>query len=92
MRVNICGVKHDVVEKEDTFDVLAKSFGMIDYNKAEITINKDMPNDLKWETICHEMLHGMLVHIGRQDLSEDETFVQSLGNAIYQGFDVREVV
>ena len=31
-------------------------------------------------------MHGILVHIGRADLSEDETFVQSLGNAIFQSF------
>ena len=91
MIVNICSVPHVVLEKEDTFDVLAKSFGMIDYTKAEISINKNMPNALKQETLCHEMLHGMLVHIGRQDLSEDETFVQALGNAIYQGFNIKEV-
>jgi len=35
------------------------------------------------------MTHGILVHIGRQDLANDETFVQTLGNAIFQGFEVK---
>lgn len=90
MTVNICGVPHVVLEKEDNFDT-DSHFGQIDYNKAEISINKNMPNALKQETLCHEMLHGMLIHIGRQDLSGDETLVQALGNAIYQGFVIKEV-
>ena len=80
MIVNICGVPHTVVEKEDSFDT-DSHFGQIDYCKAEIRINKNMPKEMKAETICHEMMHGILVHIGRTDLSNDETFVQALGNA-----------
>lgn len=43
----------------------------------------------KEETICHEMLHGMLVHLGFDELSQNEQLVQSLANAIYQGFMIR---
>ena len=89
MVVKICGVPHKVIEKDDTLS-LDTHLGLIDYAKAEISINKDMPVELKEETLCHEIVHGMLFHIGRADLSEDETFVQSLGNAIYQTFEVRK--
>ena len=34
------------------------------------------------------MVHGILVHLGYDNLSDDETFVQSLGNAITQSFDI----
>lgn len=88
MKVNICGVPHEVVEKEDNFDC-DSHLGMIDYVKAEILINNKLHGKNRIETLCHEMVHGMLVHIGRQDLSDDETFVQSLGNAIMQGFDIK---
>lgn len=37
------------------------------------------------------MMHGILFHIGREDLSNDETLVQSLGNAISQAFEIREM-
>lgn len=89
MKVNICGIPHTVVEKEDSFDALAKNFGQINYDKAEIVINKDSHPYIKQETLCHEIVHGILVHIGRQDLSNDETFVQALGNAINQTFSVK---
>lgn len=89
MTVNICGVPHKVVECEDKFDVDAH-FGQIDYKSAEIRINKNMTDANKKETICHEMVHGMLVHLGYNDYANDEQFVQALGNAIYQGFEIKE--
>lgn len=91
MTVNICGIPHTVIEKEDSFDALAKNFGMIDYDRAEIVINKASHPYIKQETLCHEIVHGILVHIGRQDLSNDETLVQALGNAVNQSFEVRRV-
>lgn len=88
MKVNICGIPHKVVECEDRFDVDAH-FGQIDYKACEIRINKDMTEASKNETICHEMVHGILIHLGYNEYSQDEQFVQALGNAIYQGFEIK---
>ena len=88
MKVNICGIPHKVVECEDRFDVDAH-FGQIDYKACEIRINKDMTEASKKETLCHEMVHGMLTHLGYTNYSNDEVFVQSLANAIYQGFEIK---
>lgn len=90
MKVNICGLPHDVVEASNKFDV-DLHLGQINYKDLEIVINKEMPEIGKKETICHEMVHGILVHIGRQDLSQDESLVQALGNAIFQGFDIKNI-
>ena len=88
MTVNICGVLHKVVECEDKFDIDCH-FGQIDYKKCEIRINKDMAEEVKKETICHEMIHGIFVHLGYNNYAQDEQLVQALGNAIYQGFDAK---
>lgn len=88
MTVNICGIPHKVIECEDNFNV-DTHFGQIDYKACEIRINKDMATEAKEETICHEMVHGILVHLGYTEQSQDEIFVQSLGNAIYQGFNIK---
>jgi hypothetical protein len=88
MKVNICGITHEVIECDDKFDA-DLHFGQIDYKACEIRINKDVNEQEKQETLCHEMVHGILNHIGRNDLSCDETFVQTLGNAIYQGFEIK---
>lgn len=84
--VNICGIQHKVIECEDSFSADAVHFGEVDFKQAEIRINKNMAETVKSETLCHEIMHAILVHIGRADLSEDETFVQALGNAINQTF------
>ena len=89
MKVNICGMSHKVIEVEDNFNTLL-NMGMIEYTTQTIKINKDMSNSMKDEALCHEMVHGILVHIGRQDLCTDETLVQALGNAIWQGFEIRK--
>ena len=88
MTVNICGLKHRIVECEDKFDV-DLHFGQIDYKTCEILVNKSLSEESKKETICHEMIHGILVHLGYNEQSQDEQFVQALGNAIYQGFDIK---
>ena len=89
MKVNICGMSHKVIEVEDNFNTLL-NMGMIEYTTQTIRINKYMTESMKDEALCHEMVHGILVHIGRQDLGTDETLVQALGNAIWQGFEIRK--
>lgn len=88
MKVNICGVPYTVVECEDKFN-LDYHFGLIDYQTCEIRINKDLTEESKKETLCHEMVHGMLIHLGYASYSSDEQFVQALGNAIYQSFEIK---
>lgn len=88
MKVMICGVPHKVKYIKDVFDI-DTHFGQIDYNRAEILINEDSTEEIKTETLCHEILHGIFVHIGRNDLATDETLVNALGNAIYQTFTVK---
>lgn len=90
MKVNICGLLHEVIECEDMFNV-DLHFGQIDYKDLIIKINKDMPQESKNESICHEMVHGILVHLGFNEEAQNEHFVQALGNAIYQGFKIKEV-
>lgn len=88
MKVNICGIPHTVVECEDKFDVDAH-FGQIDHKACEIRINKDLSKECKAEAICHEMIHGIFIHLGYNVYAEDEQLVQALGNAIYQGFNIK---
>jgi len=88
MKVNICGIPHKIISVKDNFDC-DLHFGQIDYKKCEIMVNEDLPAAAWEETICHEIIHGIFIHIGRQDLSDDEQLVQSLANAINQSFDIR---
>lgn len=87
MIVNICGIPHKVIETEDNFD-LDVHFGQIDYKKCEIRINKSLSCEGKHEALCHEIIHGIFVHLGFNEFSHDEHLVKALGNAISQSFNV----
>lgn len=87
-KVNILGIEHEIIEKENIFDN-DLHMGQINYGECKIIINKDMSEQLKQATICHEVLHGILVHIGRDNLAVDEQFVTALGTAINQSFEIR---
>lgn len=91
MTVNVCGIKHEIIECEDGFNSDTTHFGQIDYLKCVIKVNKDMHEDMKREAICHEMVHGMLTHLGYYEQTQNENFVQALANAILQGFDIKSV-
>ena len=86
--VNICGIPYRIKYVDDHF-CKDLHLGEIEYGKAEIRINKNIDKNILVETLCHEVVHGILVHIGRQDLSDDETLVQALGNAINQTFALK---
>ncbi len=90
--MKICGVNYEIVEEDDIFNSDGNHFGQIDYMKGKIYLNKNLSDDVKQETLCHEITHALLVYIGRQDLSNDEPFVQALGNAIHQTFIPREQI
>lgn len=87
--VKICGIPHSVILCEDNFNTDCH-FGQIEYSKCEIRINKDMPEAMQTQTLIHEMLHGMLVMIGQNELAQDEQVVQSLSMAINQSFKLKE--
>jgi len=84
-RITICGIPHTVEYVDDNFDT-DLHLGQVDYATARIRINRKASSEVQHEALCHEVLHAMLMHIGRNDLSIDETFVQCLGNAISRSF------
>lgn len=88
MKINICGIQYKVSECTDHFDCDCH-LGMVDYKTGEIILNKDMSHDVRESVLYHEILHAILVHIGRDDLSEDEVLVTSLSNEIFQMFRLR---
>lgn len=91
MKVNICGIPHKIVYK-DVIDEGTEGItqGQIIHSKAKILIKKDLPKEIEKEVIIHEMVHGMLCHMGQDELCDNEEFVQMMANAIYNsGFDLK---
>lgn len=87
MKVNICGIPYTIVNCKDPFD--SGQVGMIDHLECKIFVTEKLKYQIRKETICHEILHGILLHIGKNELSQDEEFVQCLANAISQSFIIK---
>lgn len=88
-KVKICGIPYKIIEKECIESSNGRCLGLITYDEGTIEIRKGQQPDYYRQTLIHEVVHGMLVMIGRNDLSEDETFVQSLALAISQTFELK---
>lgn len=88
-KVSICGIPHTVIQVSQNFSGDCH-FGEIDYAKCTIKINSDMPEAMQMQALLHEMVHGMLVLMGFNDLTEDEQFVQAMALAINQNFTLRK--
>lgn len=89
--VTICGTPYKVILTKDVFDATDRHLGQIDYVKCEIRVNDELNGEALKETISHEIVHGMLFHLGYSSESQNEQLVQALGNAINQTFKIKEL-
>lgn len=86
----ICGIPYKIVPTEDVFDV-DTHLGQINYITGEIRVNKRLQGEILYETLAHEIIHGILMYLGYEKESQDEQFVQALGNAINQTFTIKGI-
>lgn len=84
----ICGIPYKIVE-EDIVDENGGCLGLILYRDCIIKIRKGLPKELYTQTLIHEIVHGMLSNIGKNDLADNEEFVQALAMAINLTFNVK---
>ena len=87
MTVDICGIPHEVKYVDSIDEELdGITQGKILYSKGIILIRKDLPKEIENEVLIHEITHGMLMHLGKHDMSSDEEFVQLLAHGINMCF------
>lgn len=89
--VTICGIPYKIIPTEDVFNTDFLHLGQIDHTKSEIRINKDLKGEILYETLTHEIVHGILMHLGYSTEHNNEQFVQALANAINQTFRIKEL-
>ena len=86
-KINICGIEYTVnyIEpnsREDTF------MGRSDLQKALMTINSTMAEDVQKQTLIHEWLHAVLMNYSL-DENENEILVQTLASELFRnGFEI----
>lgn len=86
--IDICGINHKINEVEDLFN-WDTHLGQINYSKAEILLNKDLPDDLKNQALIHEILHGIFTLTGYENLSQDETLIKTLSCELNRIFEIK---
>lgn len=84
MQVTICGIDY-TIERVPVIDEGVEGIvqGQIHYSQGKILIKDGLPKQIEEEVLIHEIVHGILNHIGESELAENETFVQGLANGIY---------
>lgn len=71
------------VEEVEQIDKYERLLGQIDYAEQKIKIDKNISEDMKKETLIHEILHGILEKLGYQELNEEEQKVHSIASTMY---------
>lgn len=84
-QINILGQQYTVNEVE-CVNKDEPEKGRIDFFTHEIRIDRSMPEDLKKQTLLHEVLHAICDALGMYDLGGDEQAIQSLATALYSLF------
>lgn len=82
MELKILASEYEVIEVEQ-IDKNRRVLGEIDYTEQTIKLEKDLPKELKNETLIHEILHGILEKLGYDDINNDEQKVQSIASTLY---------
>ena len=90
-QIRIGGVEFEVFPEHRLNDGERILAGQIRYMECQIALAAESSHEYKCLSLWHEIMHGILLNIGREDLSNDENFVTVLGNAIYASFEVKEV-
>lgn len=61
------------VEEVEQIDKYQRLLGQIEYTEQTIKIDKNISEDMKKETLIHEILHGILEKLGYEDLKRGRT-------------------
>lgn len=58
--------------------------------KARIELHADQSDECMQHTFCHELVHAILMTLGRDKLNDDEGLVDAIGNLLLQYEQTRE--
>jgi Zn-dependent peptidase ImmA (M78 family) len=86
-KVKISGIDYEVATGDprnanEQGDIL---MGEITYHEATIYINDELNKQLKEATLLHEIVHGILYHMG-SELNGNEKFVEGFASGLHQVF------
>lgn len=86
-KIKIGGITYDVVQKtaDDDLQNGGESVcGEIIYSRQKINLSETLPKEFKECCLIHEIVHGILYAMAKEDLRKDEQFVEGFGQQLYQ--------
>jgi hypothetical protein len=86
-KVKISGIEYEIAITEnrkanDAGDIL---LGEIVYHDATIYINEEQNEQLREATLLHEIVHGILYHMG-SEMNDNEKFIEGFSSGLHQVF------
>jgi len=82
--IKIGSKDYEIIYKERVEDWEGnQTWGLVDYEKCEISIDNSICEQLQFTILIHEITHAVLDEMGSL-LSEDDQFVSALSNMLSQ--------
>ena len=81
-KIDVLGIPY-AVEEVDVVSRDGKEWGLIDYEKQTIRIDRALAPEKKCQVFIHELVHAILGNIGQYEWNDDESAVQSFAAALY---------
>jgi predicted SprT family Zn-dependent metalloprotease len=83
-KITLAGIEVEIV-REPGFMQKAGATGMACYEEQKIYIDPEVPGlDMLKQTFVHEAVHFILYVMGRQELRQNEEFVDGFAHLAYQ--------
>ncbi len=90
MKIKILGIPYQIEEVEhipETTDTI----GLFVAEEQKIYIKKNLPKEIKAQTLLHELVHAMFFQIGEYELGENEKLVQAFSSTLHQFINENDV-
>ena len=81
-KVTVMGVEY-AIEYVDVVDKENPRFGQVNFFESKIKIDNSLSDDMRKQTLIHEILHCVCQGLGLYDLGENENAIQSIATALY---------
>lgn len=80
--INILGIEYNVLE-QNIIESNPELMGMIDTHLQKIYLKSNLSEDVKNQTLLHEIIHAIFQQLG---FIENEQVIQQLATSIYRVF------
>lgn len=90
-KIKVGGITYDIqICDPESLELQSTTIGHIWYQKQLIAISEALKDDLKAQTLCHELIHAISMAMGYNEGDEvklDESFIDAFASYLHQVID-----